>query len=713
MTQTGKRAPSGTIALIEYLLAACLLAWFAATTLPQAWRALNSDFANYYIVAHLLRDHSSTARIYEWIWFQRQKDHLGISQPLVAMQLITPFSTLFLRPFAYLSPLTAKHLWLLLNAALLLASAWMLVRIVILPRSRMVLLIAASYPLQRNLQNGQFYLLLLFFLTWGLWLYLRGYRFCAGAAIAVAIGLKLFPVLFVLYFLRKRDWRALTGVAAGGACVAATSLAAFGWQLHRVYFLQVLPRGMLGESTGPYNLTTASFPILFHRLFVFEPALNPHPAIHAAWLLPLLVAAAQLLLLVPLILLTRSHGDGDLQVPLEWSAVVLVCLTLSPLPASYHFVLLLLPAAVLLKTTSQHTSRAWLIAVVLLYLAIGFPLWPGKSGEGWLPLLHVPRLYAMLALSALSLLQLKQISGGYKSSPPHSSFWRSQKLCIGNSFWPWIGALAALSAVGAISGLNAQRNIATWYAGRLEVANSADVLSQPEWTPQGTSFIAMGRDRYRAYQTHEEEQLPHPLDELSQTSLGAERCVERAAPTSAIVCSGPEASEIPSAESPLLSPDGDWLAYVREDHGRARLWLHSLHAPQPDVPVTSSEFDVLEASFAPDRTIVFAAFKQGAPSALFRLSPKAAGKIERLTTLESRYPAISSDGRWLAYSQLVHGSWNLRLRNLNSGATESFTDAACNSVESAWENDSHTLLYASDCGRGYGQTALYRRRFIP
>jgi Tol biopolymer transport system component len=129
--------------------------------------------------------------------------------------------------------------------------------------------------------------------------------------------------------------------------------------------------------------------------------------------------------------------------------------------------------------------------------------------------------------------------------------------------------------------------------------------------------------------------------------------------------------------------------------------------------VTSSDFDVLEASFAPDRTIVFAAFKQGTPPALFRLSPKSAGKIERLTTLESRYPAISPDGRWLAYSQLVHGSWNLRLRNMNTGATESLTDAACNSVESAWENDSRTLLYASDCGRGYGQTALYRRRVVP
>jgi hypothetical protein len=318
----------------------------------------------------------------------------------------------------------------------------------------------------------------------------------------------------------------------------------------------------------------------------------------------------------------------------------------------------------------------------------------------------------MLALSALSLLQLKQSSGGYKSSPPHSSFWRSQKLRIGNSFWPWIAALAALSAIGAISGLNAQHNIATWYAGRLEVANSADVLSQPEWTPQGTSFIAMGRDRYQAYQTHEEEQLPHPVDELSQTSLGAERCVERAAPTSRIVCSDPELLEIPNAESPLVSPDGDWLAYLREDRGRAGLWLHFLHAPRPDVPVTSPEFDVLEASFAPDRAIVFAAFKQGAPSALFLLSPYATGKIERLTTLESRYPAISPDGRWLAYSQLVHGSWNLRLRDLRTGATESLTDAACNFVESSWENDSHTLLYASDCGRGYSQTALYRSRVV-
>src|SRR5580698_4089604 len=155
----------------EWALAAGLFAWFSFTTLPHAWGALNSDFSNYYITAHMVHDHSATSRIYEWIWFQRQKDHLGVNLTFSAMPPLTPFSTLFLWPFTKLAPLTAKHYWLILNAGLLLSIAWMLRRIVDLRWSRIALFIAASYPLERNLLNGQYYILLLFFLTLGLWLH--------------------------------------------------------------------------------------------------------------------------------------------------------------------------------------------------------------------------------------------------------------------------------------------------------------------------------------------------------------------------------------------------------------------------------------------------------------------------------------------------------------------------------------------------------------
>jgi Glycosyltransferase family 87/WD40-like Beta Propeller Repeat len=687
-----------TTARVEYVLALCALAWFASTTLRQAWTVFNSDFSNYFLTAHLLRDHSSTARVFEWIWFQRQKDHLGLQQSFVAMEPITPFSAIFLWPLTHLAPLAAKHVWLAVNAGLLWVSAWMLVRMTGIRASRMALLIAVSYPLERHMQNGQFYLPVLFLLTLGLWFYLRGQSFGAGAAVAVAVGLKVSPVLFALYFARRRDWRAVGGALAGGVGVAAISIAAFGWQLNRAYMLQVLPRAMLGESIGPYNLTLASFAVLFHRLFIFEPTLNPHPAVHAAWLLPALLPVIQFVVLVPLVLLVKPRDSDPSRVALEWSAVVLASLLLSPLPASYHFVLLFLPMAILLGSNAKEMPRGWLVAVVLLYLAIGFPFWPGRSGGGWLPLLHVPRLYATIALYGICLLQLR----GRGSSAGRSAVWD----------WAWVGALASIAAVGVVSGLHAQRNFGDWYNGRLDIGPDAELVAVPQSTREGVAYIAMKRDRYHAYP---EDGGPGfaGVDDLAQAIVGPERWVERTAATSQLVSIGDgEGAVVLNGESPVLSTDGKWLAFEREEQGRASLWLHSLLDARADAVVTPPEFDVLEASFAPDGGIVFAALKGSGAPALF-LRGAAAGEITKLFDGEARYPAISPDGGWLAYSGMEHGSWNLRLRDLRTGKTRVLTDASCDFVESAWESDSHTLLYASDCGRGYGETALYRRRVVP
>jgi hypothetical protein len=631
----------------EWALAACLFLWFGFTTFPHAWNALNSDFSNYYITAHLVRDHSATSRIYEWIWFARQKDHLGVDQTFSAMPPLTPFSTLFLWPFTTLAPLSAKHCWLAVNAGLLLAIAWMLRRAVDLRWSRIALLIAASYPLERNLVNGQYYILLLFFLTLGLWLHLRGHRVFAGASIAVAIGLKMFPLLYVLYFLRKHDWRSLAGSFIGGLAVAAISLAAFGWQLHRLYFEQVLPRGMRGESTGPYNLTSSSFTVLFHRLFIFEPALNPHPAIRAAWLFPVMLSIVQLLVVAPLILLVDLRIKDSRQIQLEWTAVLLACLTLSPLPASYHFVLLFLPIAVLLKTFIDDYARGKLVILVLLFLAIGYPRWHALSGDGWLPLLHVPRLYATIGLYVLALTQLRP---------------RQQRLkSLAASNIAWLSALAGLTAVSIAFAHHYQRNVDAEYAGQLNIPNEQALLAEPLSTAAGISFLSMARRGYRAIDPDVQPDLSLTGDELSHTALGPRRWVERVSTTSQIVSNDPSAAPIDNAEQPIVSPDGRWLAFLREDHGRATLWLHSLDGSCVDAPATSPQLDVLEASFAPDDGIVFAALNAAGVSTLYVRG--ADGKVAQISSDEARYPAVSPDGKWLVYSQIHHGSWNLRLRD--------------------------------------------------
>ena len=258
----------------EWMLLALLVAYLGVRTLPRAWRTLNTDFPNYYLTARLTREHYDTSRIYEWIWVQRQKDHRDIDQRIVGMVPITPFSTLVVWPLTSMSALSAKHCWLVLNLVLLFGTLALLRSLTHLPWRRVALVAALSFPLQVNFLFGQYYILLLFLLAFSCWLYVRQRRFLAGVLVGLASGLKIFPILYLVYFARKKDLKAFVGTVVGGVGTVVVSLLVFGWQLNRTYLTQVLPAALRGEGLDPYNLKAASLSSLLHRLFLYEPQLK-------------------------------------------------------------------------------------------------------------------------------------------------------------------------------------------------------------------------------------------------------------------------------------------------------------------------------------------------------------------------------------------------------------------------------------------------------
>ncbi len=247
------------IAIAEWIIIVCLTLYMGGKTLPHAWRTLNTDFPNYYLTARLAQERFDTTRVYEWLWTQRQKDHRNIDQRIVGLVPITPFSTLAVRPLAALVPLTAKRWWLVINLGLLVWIAVLLRSVTQTTWRRIILVIAFNFPLHRNLLYGQYYVLLLLVMTLACWFHLRSRRFTAGALIGLGFGLKIFPILYLLYFLRKRDYKALAGGVAGCVTVVIASIAAFGWELNRTYVMQILPWALRGEGLDPYNLTTSSF----------------------------------------------------------------------------------------------------------------------------------------------------------------------------------------------------------------------------------------------------------------------------------------------------------------------------------------------------------------------------------------------------------------------------------------------------------------------
>jgi Tol biopolymer transport system component len=166
------------------------------------------------------------------------------------------------------------------------------------------------------------------------------------------------------------------------------------------------------------------------------------------------------------------------------------------------------------------------------------------------------------------------------------------------------------------------------------------------------------------------------------------------------------------ARDPMISSDGSDLAFVRDDHGRGRLMLRrTFDSSASETLLTPPQLNVYEASFRSSQEYAFSADEPNGPPRIFLTD--AAHTNAPVLDAQSRYPAISPDGRWMAYSRLDKGVWNLWLRNEGNGVTRRIADVPCNEIQPSWESDSKTLLYGTDCGRSLWFTAIARRRVLP
>jgi hypothetical protein len=687
-----------------------------------AWKTLNTDFPDYYLAARLYRQGYSLDQLYDWVWIQRQKDHAGIQRPVVAFTLLTPFSLLPALPFAGLPPLEAKHCWLLLNLVFLVLAAGLLHRMSSLGARRTAILIfLALVPLRTNFLFGQQCILLLVLFTAAAWFYLRNRPINSGAALALAATLKIYPGLYILFFARKKKWRGVISLLAGTLALWGLSVLLFGYQVVRIYITEVLPWPLRAEGQDPYNINWNSFSGLLHRLFVAEPELNPHPLIHAPVAYAIAQAVCQALIFVPCLwLVSPSRADAERE-KLEWGVFAAMILMLSTNPTSYDFAALIMTAVFAVSYLLKN-GRRWAAALVaLLYALVCYPTyrWVPRLTTGWHALLAVPRLWSMTGLWICLLVVLAR--------PERALTWRAQRRRAAV-----FGALGVgLLALGIGTNLAGQHSEFQNYADRLVSRPGALLATDPVVAGSALLFTTMtnrgyGTEELVAGQLH---LLPFDSDSFHPTGVPGSNLawVELASTHSRVVQFSVGARRAPvspvveadDAEKPVVSPDLRWLAFIRESKGRGSLWVKMLQRNPAKGNASAAErrlsppgLDVLDVSFAPDDRIVFSA-RHGGPPALFSTRPALGEITVQQGPGPRRYPAFSPDGRWFAFSQLEGGNWQLWVRERSTHTERQLTNSNCNSVAPAWYPDSRQLVYASDCARGYGLTALCRIQALP
>lgn len=711
----------------EYFLLLALVGIFIWRGFLPAWRSLNTDFPNYYLTARLYRQGYPLERVYDWIWFQRQKDHAEIEQPLVGYLPDTLFSCLAVLPLASLPPLEAKRCWLIINLILLGLIGFLLGRMTALGARRVAILVfLAVIPLRTNFLYGQYHLLVLFLLTLAAWLYRNGWYGTSGGAVAVSAGLKLYPVLFLFYFARKKAWRAVTGLLAGCLAVEVLSLRLFGFNALRTYWIEVLPRALRGEDIDPYNVNWNSFTALLRRLFTAEPELNPHPLAHVPAAYAVVQSLLLALLFVSFLWRVRSSRAEAEREKLEWGGYIALLLMLSTHPASYHFCVLILTGVLATDYLLQAGQPGMALALVLFYALACFPLsrFTPASPAGWRTFLAFPRLYALTALWVVAVWAL----GEAGSQASFSRVKPSERLVFGALF-------LVLLVGGCWSNLRHLKGQFANYLSRLIDVPESLLEIDPAAADKTIAFTTLSLTQNRYVTANKdgaslsllssEADTFHPAlargfaGEWVELASSRSRVVRYSAINSVLFRDRPTV-EAEDAEQPVISADGKRLAFIREIRGRGSLWVKDLRVSQANTQLEASEwqivnatYDVRDVGFFPDGRVVFAAEPEGVPK-LF-VADAISGQVSPFPThhQRTRYPAVSPDGEWLAYSEQERGAWQLCVLRLHTGEERCLTGGDCNSVTSAWLPDSRTLIYATDCGRGLGLTALCRIGAVP
>lgn len=389
------------------LLFVALTAILVARGIAPPLTNVGADFPGYFTSAKIVAAGGAVDRLYDNVWFQEQMRHYGIGDP--ANGKFAPFpppTALLLVPLTPLSPLNALRVMTLINVLCLVASIVLLARILSWRMLHSAIFILLSgFAVQSGLRSGQPYIPLETLCLLGYYAYLRGKPLAAGICFGLFTPIKYFPVVFLAYFAWRRQWRIVLGGALAMVAILALSIGVLGVEIHEQWLGSVIGNHLIGllSMQDPFAASFQSFDTLFRRLFVYDASRNPYPL--AA--LPFLDIAGVVLVKVALTLAAaaalvklagRSGATGA-----SVGIVGILTLLIAPATASYHFVLLWLPAGLLIEYCLAHRAPWHACLLVGTYALIGFfpyAIAARFEGRGALTVLAYPRLFLLFCMFA-------------------------------------------------------------------------------------------------------------------------------------------------------------------------------------------------------------------------------------------------------------------------------------------------------------------------
>jgi hypothetical protein len=198
----------------------------------------------------------------------------------------------------------------------------------------------------------------------------------AGAALALAAAIKLFPALLVIFWLGRDRRAALAAFAVAGAALALLSVALAGWPLHRD-FLRIIravsATGLVTNLSYSLDATLGQLAYTDRIAFIRSPARDPALGDRAGWNVYAKPAALGLALLAAQIatLALAARALARAAGPATRAAIMAAALTfatlLGPVGWSYYYIA---PAAFLPLLLTRFGALSGLAVMVLIALPV-------------------------------------------------------------------------------------------------------------------------------------------------------------------------------------------------------------------------------------------------------------------------------------------------------------------------------------------------------
>ena len=298
-------------------------------------------------------------------------------------------------PLSYLSPGLIKLAWSLLMALSLGISCWLMMRLLAntgilklkgwgIAFSSFIILLCLE-PIQNNYIYMQINIFMLLGMVLFLYWYINDHKGLAAAALALAISLKMLPVLLVIFLIIRKDWRTILLTGIWGIFFCFFPILWLGGDIFTIYsfFLHevIAPRlGIVYSNQLFFTLPRTVgwlFPALLHNTLVIK-----------------LCNIITLLLICLLDLKGRNRENRDLYT----GAIYMLGILLLMPQSQMHYLILVIPAYYLcVANCLRYNQIKYWIILALSYILFWPMLWVEDTPA------HFVSLALLLCLNALFL----------------------------------------------------------------------------------------------------------------------------------------------------------------------------------------------------------------------------------------------------------------------------------------------------------------------